>query len=339
MIYFTKMQAAGNDFVVIDARDNLLKISSEIAKKIADRKYGIGCDQVLIMERSLKADVKIRIYNADGSEAFACGNGARCVAWLCMEKYGSKSVRLETGDQILISTIAGDNRLFSKPISSSKVEGAYEAQNRSVLDIHEGHWGKSQIPPKPHEDSSIEATNKFAEEIELRKKSNIRPLYSGFSGLNYVAVNMGTLKINKELTETFQKEFEEKILFVSLGNNHIVFFDDFFKKKGIFEEKMKKNNKIAHYNVEFIHVINKHQIEANVFERGVGETLSCGSGAVASAFAAASLGHCSFPINVQMKGGVLTVDFAENREELVLSGPVVLVFTGQISKEILNNEF
>jgi ATP-dependent helicase/nuclease subunit A len=64
------------------------------------------------------------------------------------------------------------NRLPSKPISSSKVEGAYEAQNRSVLDIHEGHWGESVIPPKPHEDSSIEATNKFAEEIELRKKSN-----------------------------------------------------------------------------------------------------------------------------------------------------------------------
>ncbi|MDR3285532.1 MAG: hypothetical protein LBS83_02500 [Holosporales bacterium] len=64
------------------------------------------------------------------------------------------------------------NRLFSKPISSSKVEGASEAQNRSVLDIHErGHWGKSQIPPKPHEDSSIEATNKFAEEIELQKSS------------------------------------------------------------------------------------------------------------------------------------------------------------------------
>ncbi|MDR3285701.1 MAG: prolipoprotein diacylglyceryl transferase [Holosporales bacterium] len=65
-----------------------------------------------------------------------------------------------------------DNRLLSKSISSSKVEGVPEAQNRSVLDIHEGgHWGKSQISPKPHEDSSLKATNKFAEEIELRKKS------------------------------------------------------------------------------------------------------------------------------------------------------------------------
>ncbi|MDR3285492.1 MAG: ribosome biogenesis GTP-binding protein YihA/YsxC [Holosporales bacterium] len=61
-------------------------------------------------------------------------------------------------------------RFPSKPISSIKVEGAHEAQNRSVLDIHEGHWGKSQISHKPHEDSSIEATNKFAEEIELRKE-------------------------------------------------------------------------------------------------------------------------------------------------------------------------
>ncbi|MDR3285358.1 MAG: hypothetical protein LBS83_01595 [Holosporales bacterium] len=91
----------------------------------------------------------------------------------------SKSIR-KTGYNLLAAnfeSIQGPvnssyNRLPSKPISSSKVEGAYEAQNRSVLDIHEGHWGESQIFPKPHEDSSIEATNKFAEEIELPRKAN-----------------------------------------------------------------------------------------------------------------------------------------------------------------------
>jgi small GTP-binding protein len=88
-----------------------------------------------------------------------------------------------------------NNRLPSKPISSSKVEGAYEAQNRSVLDIHEGNWGKSVIPPKPHEDSSIEATNKFAEEIELRKKSN--EIFLKFSQLTLVPFEADLIDFDK----------------------------------------------------------------------------------------------------------------------------------------------
>ncbi|MDR3285736.1 MAG: cation diffusion facilitator family transporter [Holosporales bacterium] len=96
------------------------------------------------------------------------------------------------------------NRLLSKPISSSKVEGAHEAQNRSVLDIHEEHWGESVISSKPHEDSSIEATNKFAEEIELRKESNEE------------CILKSSIEKQKDIKEAIHKEFPKAYIIVTL---------------------------------------------------------------------------------------------------------------------------
>jgi diaminopimelate epimerase len=108
MRYF-KMNGCGNDFVILDARARgSLPLSQAQARAIADRGAGVGCDQVIALERSIRADAFMRIWNADGGESDACGNAARCVAWLLMEEGGAVSRRIETGAGMLYAERAGD---------------------------------------------------------------------------------------------------------------------------------------------------------------------------------------------------------------------------------------
>jgi diaminopimelate epimerase len=112
---FIKMQTMGNDLVIVDASIPPIykdatkgQVNSEFVKTIADRHYGIGCDQVLIIGKSTKADVSMQIYNADGSSAGACGNGARCVAWLWMQKINKSEVTVEVAGRVLHAWSNGD---------------------------------------------------------------------------------------------------------------------------------------------------------------------------------------------------------------------------------------
>jgi diaminopimelate epimerase len=102
---FHKMHGLGNDFVIFDARKDALEIDAKCARAIADRRTGVGCDQLIILEKSLSADLKMRIFNADGGEVGACGNAARCVALLVG---GEKSI--ETGGGIIIAAASGNGR-------------------------------------------------------------------------------------------------------------------------------------------------------------------------------------------------------------------------------------
>lgn len=109
MRYF-KMNGCGNDFVILDARSRgALPLSDTQARAIADRKSGVGCDQVIALERSMRGDAYMRIWNADGGESDACGNAARCVAWLLMEEGGAVSRRIETPAGMLYAERAGDH--------------------------------------------------------------------------------------------------------------------------------------------------------------------------------------------------------------------------------------
>lgn len=109
MRYF-KMNGCGNDFVIIDARSRgALPLSQAQAAAIADRQTGIGCDQVIAVERSLRGDAFMRIWNSNGGEVEACGNATRCVAWLLMEEGGAVSRRIETPAGMLYAERAGDN--------------------------------------------------------------------------------------------------------------------------------------------------------------------------------------------------------------------------------------
>jgi len=109
MRYF-KMNGCGNDFVIIDARARGgLPLSPQQAKAIADRRTGVGCDQVIAVERSIRGDAFMRIWNHDGGEVTACGNATRCVAWMLMEEGGANSRRIETGAGLLYAERKGPN--------------------------------------------------------------------------------------------------------------------------------------------------------------------------------------------------------------------------------------
>jgi diaminopimelate epimerase len=110
---FIKMHGLGNDFVVIDARARKLALDETTVRVIADRHLGVGCDQLLVLEKPKKrgADVFMRIRNADGSEAEACGNGARCVADLVMREKGKERITIETVAGLLEASAAGEQRV------------------------------------------------------------------------------------------------------------------------------------------------------------------------------------------------------------------------------------
>jgi len=108
VLKFRKMNGLGNDFVVVDARAHALALAPEAVRVIADRKEGIGCDQLIALEPSTEADVFMRIWNADGGEVAACGNAARCVAGLIAQEQARPQVTIETEDQVLGAAVVGD---------------------------------------------------------------------------------------------------------------------------------------------------------------------------------------------------------------------------------------
>ena len=105
---FRKMNGLGNDFVVLDARPGALKLSPGAVRAVADRKEGIGCDQLIALESSDKADVFMRIFNADGGEVGACGNAARCVAAVVAAERGRSEVSIETESGVLRAMLNND---------------------------------------------------------------------------------------------------------------------------------------------------------------------------------------------------------------------------------------
>lgn len=107
-IPFRKMHGLGNDFVVIDARSHALGLETPHLARIADRRFGIGCDQLIVLEKSAKADAVMRIYNPDGGEVGACGNATRCIGWLLAEEKGAREASIETRAGILLAAVKGE---------------------------------------------------------------------------------------------------------------------------------------------------------------------------------------------------------------------------------------
>lgn len=108
---FLKMNGLGNDFVVVQAQQSPFRPGPDEARAIADRATGVGCDQLIGMEPSARADAFMRIWNADGGEVEACGNATRCVGWLLMQASGKDEVTIETAAGILVARDAGDHRV------------------------------------------------------------------------------------------------------------------------------------------------------------------------------------------------------------------------------------
>ena len=282
---FSKLQATGNDFILVDAR-TMEGEWSRLAQAMCDRHFGVGADGLILVQDSTIADLKMRLFNPDGSEAEVSGNGLRCFAKYVIEKGLSDkmSSRAEQGNCSLpIETLSGVRKVKAY-MSGNKV-------NRVEVNM-----GLPQFQP---------------EHIPIEGKVDIIPI------LDYPLVING-----KKLT----------LAILSMGNPHAVSFSSRPIAEFPLAELGPKVERHPMFpqrtNFEVAKVLSRGKIEARVWERGVGETLACGSGACAIAVAAQLFDYVEPQVDIILKGGNLTVSW-DRVGEVLLIGPVEEVFTGE----------
>lgn len=283
-IDFVKMHGLGNDFILIDCLNKSLGDSSflsYLAKKLCDRNFGIGADGLILILASSQADLRMRIFNFDGSEAQMCGNGIRCFA-----KYAYEN-KLISKNKFAVETLAGiiiPELIFQ------------DLKNKKVLRIK-----VNMGTPK------------------LRRRE------IPMNGEDTPTVIDETLKINPE--QTF------KITCVSMGNPHCITFVNDVQSISVDEIGPKIENHPLFpekTNVEFIQVLNKQEINFRVWERGVGETLACGTGACAALVAAVLNNKTDRKATIHLPGGDLDIQWA-NDGYIYMAGPAELVFKGEMT--------
>ena len=286
---FSKLQATGNDFILIDAR-TMEGEWSKLARSTCDHHFGIGADGLILVQDSTKADLKMRVFNSDGSEAEVSGNGLRCFTKYAIEKGLSAEIS---------SRAEQDNRsLTIETLSGVRKVKAYILENK--VNRVEVNMGLPRFKP---------------EKIPIKVEVDIR--ISSGPILDYPLVID-----SKELT----------LAILSMGNPHAVSFlsqpiADFpLAEIGPKVERHLMFPQMT--NFEVARILNRVNIEARVWERGVGETLACGSGACAIAVAAQLLDYIDPQVDIILKGGNLTVSW-DRIGEVLLTGPVEEVFTGE----------
>jgi len=278
-IPFRKMNGLGNDFVVLDARARPLVLAADDAQRIGDRKNGVGCDQIIVMEPSRKADVFMRIFNADGSEVSACGNATRCIALLAAEESGRSEVSVETSAGLL----------------TAKVDSA----DSITIDMGRPRLAWNDIPlAEPFEDTTG---------IELQIGPIDAPVLHTPSVVN-------------------------------VGNPHAIFWVDdvdaydlgrfgpLLENHPIFPERA---------NISLAAIISPDSLKLRTWERGAGLTRACGTAACASAVAAARKGLTGRQVRVELPGGTLFINWAEN-DHILMRGPAELEFEGTLAPDTLS---
>ena len=266
---FIKMHGLGNDFVVIDARAGDVALDSTRVRAIAERRLGVGCDQLLEIcpPQSAKADAFMRIWNADGGEVEACGNGARCVAAFLMTESGQSEVAIETVAGLLNAEAAGAGRV--------------------AVDMGEARTGWDEIPLAREMDTL---------ELDLSLGALSKP----------VAVNIGNPHA------VFFMAAAEAVDLATLGPQ--------LETHALFPERA---------NIGVAEVTGDAQIRLRVWERGVGLTKACGTGACAALVAAARRGLTGRSATVTLDGGPLEIDWLEDNH-VRMTGPVATSFMGML---------
>ncbi len=274
LVKFTKMHGAGNDFVMLDGVRQHIDLSAEQIRLLADRHFGVGCDQVLLVEKAQHpgADFRYRIFNADGGEVEQCGNGARCFVRFVHEQ------KLTAKREIVVETKCG----LIKP--------QLDEDGRITVDMGVPVFDPAHIP--------------FA---------------------------AGTGAVNEPL------EVAGEILtvsVVSMGNPHAVQvvadieLAPVARLGALIESHPRFPMRV---NAGFMQVIDRHHIKLRVYERGAGETLSCGTGACAAAVAGIRLKLLDTPITVATHGGLLGIEWGGAGTAVLMTGPAATVFTGEIN--------
>jgi diaminopimelate epimerase len=279
---FTKMQATGNDFILMSS-GNKIPSWNKLAKEMCDRHFGVGADGLITVDSSNNV-LSMRIFNADGSEAEVCGNGLRCFAKYVFDNGIAQNSEIE------VNTISG-TKLTTAFINMGKVE-------KIKVDMGSPEFAAKDIPVnikagfQPGKDNSSEAIVDY-------------PLDIADENLNLTFINMGNPHaVNFISTDVSQYPLSQ------IGPK--------VERHPIFPERT---------NFEIANLINKKTIEARVWERGVGETLACGSGACAIAVAARVKKLTGNQVDIIMPGGKLTIDW-DLVGNVYLTGPVETVFIG-----------
>lgn len=259
-IAFIKMHGLGNDFVVLDGREEPLPVlDNAAAAAIADRHTGIGCDQLIVLEPSQTADFRMRIFNADGGEVEACGNAARAVGLL-----HRRAARIETSGGLIATS-----------------------QNETGVSVDMGvpRFGWDEIPLAYAMDTH---------EMPLAWEELVRP----------IAVNVGN---------------PHAVFFVNdCGAIDLARLGPSVEMDQVFPERI---------NVNVATIVDRSHVRLRVWERGVGETRACGTGACATTVAAIRRGLADSPVTVDLPGGSLVVEWGAD-DRIVMTGPATESYRG-----------
>lgn len=273
-IQFSKMHGLGNDFMVIDLVTQRMPLHPELIRRLGHRNFGIGFDQMLIVEAPERPDVdfKYRIFNADGSEVEQCGNGVRCFARFVHERHLTKKakIRVET--------------------NSGVVEPEINSNAWVRVNMGEPRFLPQDIPFKVEHQS--------------------QPLPDHYS------VNV--------LDQTVELDV------VNMGNPHAVLLVDDVLKAPVetLGPALESHERFPQrVNVGFMQIINRGEVRLRVFERGVGETLACGTGACAAAVSGIRRGLLDPEVRVYLAGGPLLIQWQPN-DVVWMTGPTATTFEG-----------
>ncbi|HMC16991.1 MAG TPA: diaminopimelate epimerase [Albitalea sp.] len=277
---FTKMQGAGNDFVVLDGTRGSIELTNEQVRRLGDRRFGVGADQILVVERSVTpgVDFRYRIFNNSGDEVEHCGNGARCFVRYVRDKGLSNKdiVRVETMNRQLELRLQSDGRV--------------------CVDMGAPVFDHAQIP--------FDA-------------AGLAPKRSG--GFEQWPVSLG--------------DYEVDVAVLSMGNPHAVqIVPDIdtaaVASEGPFIEAHARFPRKV--NAGFMQIVSRDHIRLRIFERDAGETLACGTGACAAVVTGIRLGLLGPRVDVDTRGGRLTIEWAGGTSPVLMTGPAQTVFEGEI---------
>ena len=274
------MQGAGNDFVMLDGIAQPLDLSAAQLRRLADRHFGVGADQILLVERPTVpgADFRYRIFNADGGEVEQCGNGARCFVRFVHDR------GLTHRRAIRVETLGG------------LIEPRLEDDGGVTVDMGAAVFEPERVP--------FDARGLVAREVG---RDRLWPLAIG------------------------GRVIECSVL--SLGNPHAVQVVADIERAPVAVD----GPAIEHHarfpqrvNAGFMQVRDRHFIHLRVWERGVGETLACGTGACAAAVAGILRGALDSPVTVQARGGELQIRWEGAGHSVLMTGPAETVYQGEI---------
>ncbi len=344
-IPFIKMHGTGNDFIVLDAREKLIELTPAKVAELANRRTGIGFDQCIVLRKSTEADVFMQIINADGSEVNACGNATRCVGWLIAKEENITEVRIETNAGVLVAewldTYADKKNEVSRPSEPSAAPHVSDSMSRSGGNLVRVNMSNPKFD---------------WQEIPLSKEMNTE----------HVAINVDGMG---EMHGTC----------VNMGNPHVVFFVDehaevdlekigpLIEHHSLFPERVnvsvakliKKREPVGEPALSATSCENQQiltkVIRLDVWERGAGITLSCGTAACATLVAAvkkdlvapAKAGAYSqlndinkrmdprlrgddiYQATIQLPGGDLFIEWEQSTGDVWMTGAVAESFRGE----------